>query len=192
MTSCRFFNDLKINLDIVSIFLSTEFVLSVIHRWMEFRKCVKGRCSTTCVFINLIIIRITKSKFEFCIKTALMKMNYTSLFSLRDTLPIQNRWQSNKLMKSSMFYLECHVNNILSLINPTKLVTPNVTYSVFIKSVAVYLSLSIMHESNMTCFCQMTLNTPSSRKWEHVFFMRKINKSLRCKMADFVISKNHL
>ena len=147
---------------------------------MEFQKCVKGRYSTTCVFINLIIIRITKSNLKFCNKTALMKMNYTSLFSLRDRYKQYN--QNHKVMreqllcpfkindnqisslKSSMFYLECQVNNILSLINPTKLVTPNVTYSVFIKSVAVYLSLSIMHESNMTCFCQMTLNTPSSRK----------------------------
>ena len=136
---------------------------------MEFRKCVKGRCSTTCVFINLIITRITKSNFEFCNKTALMKINYTNLFSvqvIREQLLCPFKIDDNQIssLKSSMFYLECHVNNILSLINPTKLVTPNVTYSVFIKSVAVYLSLSIMHESNMTCFCQMTLNTPSSRK----------------------------
>ena len=136
---------------------------------MEFRKCVKGRCSTTCVFINLIITRITISNFEFCNKTALMKINYTTLLNrkvIREQLICPFKINDNQIssLKSSMFYLECHVNNILSLINPTKLVTPNVTYSVFIKSVAVYLSLSIMHESNMTCFCQMTLNTPSSRK----------------------------
>ena len=119
---------------------------------------------------------------------------YLNRKHIRDQLLCPFKIDDNQIssLKSSMFYLECHVNNILSLINPTKLVTPNVTYSVFIKSVAVYLSLSIMHESNMTCFCQMTLNTPSSRKWEHVFFMRKINKSIRCKMAESVIYKNHL
>ena len=132
---------------------------------MEFRKCVKGRCSTTCIFINLIIIRITKSNSKFCNKTALVKISLNRKV-IREQLLCPFKIDDNQIssLKSSMFYLECHVNNILSLINPTKLVTPNVTYSVFIMSVAVYLSLSIMHESNMTCFCPMTLNTPSSRK----------------------------
>ena len=137
---------------------------------MEFRKCAKGRCSTTCVFISQIIIRITKSNFKFFQQNCTYENQLYLFISIREGykradflyINIDNNQISS--LKSSMFYLKCHVNNILSLINPTKLVTPNVTYSVFIKSVAVYLSLSIMHESNMTCFCQMTLNTPSSRK----------------------------